>query len=137
VEKKMNKRAGKIIRVLLGLSLLFSVSCGALGDPSAKTAQEFVEKYSKAYSSGNAGLIAKMTEAKGRTEESYKEEAQKDIDSKGFGYVAWSNARYVSEEDRGNYIRVNVEIQGARSSIILVKRDGLLKLTLNPGDYNK
>lgn len=135
MEKKMNHRAVKIICVLLILSLLFAASCGTLVDPSAKTAQEFVEKYSKAYSSGNAGLIAKMTEAKGRTEESYREEAQKDIDTKGFGYVAWSNVRYISEQDRGNYIRVNVEIQGARSSIILVKRDGLLKLTLNPGDY--
>ncbi len=135
MEKKMNHRAVKIIRILLILSLLFSASCVAMGDPSAKTAQEFVEKYSKAYSSGNAGLIAKMTEARGQTEESLKEEARKDIDTKGFGYVAWSNVRYISEQDHNNYIRVNVEIQGARSSIVLVKRDGLLKLTLNPGDY--
>lgn len=136
MEMKKNNGISKSFCIFLVLSLLLVVSCGALSDPSAKTAPEFVEKYSKAYSNGNADLIVKMTElGKGQTEESLKEETKKDIDAKGFGYVAWSNTRYVLDQDRGNYIRVNVEIRGAKSSIVLIKRDGMLKLAQNPSDF--
>lgn len=134
MKKKCRIRISFCIFLVLGLLLV--VSCGFMSDPSAKTAQEFVEKYSKAYSNGNTDLIVKMTElGKGQTEESLKDETQKDIDAKGFGYVAWSNTRYLSEQDRANYIRVNVEVKGAQTSIVLIKRDGTLKLAQNPGDF--
>lgn len=136
MERKMNSRVSNIFRIILVLGMMLVMSCGLLSDPSAKTAPEFVQKYSKAWQSGNADLVTKMTElGKGQTEESFKEETKKDIDSKAFGFVAWSNTRYVSEQDRGNYIRVNVEIKGAPTSIVLVKRDGLLKIVLNPSAY--
>lgn len=136
MEINMNNRIIRIFRIVLVLSILFVMSCGVSGDPSAKTAQDFVQKYSKAYSSGNADLIVKMTElGKGQTEELFKEETRKDIDAKGIGYVSWSSIRYLSEQDRGNYIKVNVEVKGVPTSIVLVKHDGLLKLALNPSTY--
>ncbi len=123
-------------RIFFVLTMLLVMSCGALSDPSAKTAQEFVQKYSQAYKDENADTIAKMTElGKTQSEESFKDDTRKDIKSKGFGYVAWTNTRYASEEGHDKYIRVNVEIKGARSSIVLLKREGLLKLALNPSDY--
>lgn len=136
MEMKKKSRIRISFCIFLVLSLLLVVSCGFMNDPSAKTAQEFVEKYSKAYSNSSTDLIVKMTEfGKGQTEESLKDETKKDIDAKGFGYVAWSNTRYISEQDRGNYIRVNVEVKGAQTSIVLIKRDGTLKLAQNPGDF--
>jgi hypothetical protein len=133
---KKNHGIGKRFLVFLVFSMFLVMSCGLLSDPSAKTAQEFVQKYSEAYKNGNAGVLVKMTElGSGQTEDSLKDNIKKDIESKRFGYVAWSNTRYVSEEDRGNYIRVNVEISGAQSQIVLVKREGLLKLALNPSAF--
>jgi hypothetical protein len=41
----------------------------------------------------------------------------------------------VGETDHGAYVRVDVEVQYARSSIVLVKRDGLLKVVQNPAAY--
>jgi hypothetical protein len=122
--------------ILFVFGMLLIISCGGSNNPSAKTAQEFVQKYSQAYKDENVGTIAKMTVPdKDQTEELFKDETKKDIKSKGFGYTAWTRTRYLSEEDRGKYIRVNVEIRGARSSIVLVKQEGLLKLVLNPSDY--
>jgi len=123
-------------RILFVLCIMIAMSCGFLGDPAAKTAQEFVQKYSQAYKDESVGNIAKMTVfGKGQTEDAFKDDVKNDIKSRGFGYVAWTNTRYVSEEDHDKYIRVNIEIKGARSSVVLLKQEGLLKLVLNPSDY--
>lgn len=136
MKTKKNNGAGKSFLVFLVCGVCLVVSCGFLSDPSAKTAQEFVQKYSQAYKDGNAGVIVKMTElGKGQTEDSLKDDIKKDIEARRFGYRAWSNTSYVSEQDRGDYIRVNVEVSGAQSQIVLVKREGLLKLALNPSDF--
>lgn len=120
---------------LLGSSL-FWISCGVLTESRAETAQEFVEKYSQAYRTGNVSAIVKMTElAADQTEESFRQEVEKDLDSHGFGYVAWTHTRYVSEADRGDHIRVEVEVQYARSSIVLVRRDGVLRVVQDPSRY--
>lgn len=133
---KKNNGIGKRFLVFLVFSMFLVVSCELLSNPSAKTAEEFVQKYSQAYKNGNAGLIVKMTElGRGQTEDSFKEDIKKDIKAKGFGYLAWSNTRYVSEQDYGDYIRVNVEVSGAQTQIVLVKREGLLKLALNPSSF--
>jgi uncharacterized transporter YbjL len=121
--------------VFLGLSALV-ISCGALTDSGAKTAREFVEKYSEAYRTGNVSAIVKMTVMeKGQSEEQFREEVEKDVDSKGLGYVAWAHTSYVSEEDHGSYIHVEVEVQSARSSIVLVRQDDLLKIVQDPSKY--
>lgn len=136
METRIKNCSSEALRIFLVLSVLFAMSCGAFSDSSAKTAQEFVQKYSKAYKDENVGAVMKMTElGKGQTEQSLKDEIINDFKSKGFGYKAWTNTRYVSEEDRDSYIRVKVEVKGAPSSIVLVKREGLLKMVLNPSDY--
>jgi hypothetical protein len=104
-------RTWRVVAVIL-ISVAMA-SCGVATGPVAETAQEFVAKYSRAYRDGNARSIAKMTVLEGgQTEESFRDEVQKDIDSKGFGYVAWTHARYMSEVDNGNCIHVDVEVQG-------------------------
>jgi hypothetical protein len=112
------------------------MSCSSSGDPSAKTPQEFVQKYSKAYKDGKVDLLVKMTQlADDKAKQDFKDDTNKDITSKGFGYVAWTNTRYVSEKGLDKHIQVDVDVKGARSSIILVKSAEGLKLALNPSDY--
>lgn len=123
--------------IVLAMICVFSVvSCGSSGDPSAKTPQEFVQKYSEAYNGGKVDVLVKMTElADDRARQDFKDDTDKDIKSKGFGYVAWTNTRYVSEKAFDKHIRVEVDVKGARSSIVLLKSAEGLKLALNPSDY--
>lgn len=119
-------------------STLICASCSDSGKSTALTAQDFVQKYSRAYNDGDVASIVKMTRvAKGQTEESFKDETKNDIKAKGFGYRAWTETRYVSENDKGKYIRVEVAVKGNPSSIVLLKEDGgSLKMVLNPSDYD-
>lgn len=123
--------------IICGVLCMFLVmSCGSSGDPSAKTAQEFVQKYSAAYKDGKVDLLVKMTElTDDKAKEAFKEDAKKDIASKGFGYVAWSNTRYASEKSFDKHIRVDVTVKAAHSSVVLLKGAEGLKLALNPSDY--
>ena len=120
------------------MAVVACLACGAITGSGASTPQEFVENYSRAYRSGNVGDVVEMTLLQdGQTEETFREEVKRDIGSRGFGYVAWAHTRYVSHEDRGDYIRVEVEVHYARSSIVLVRRDGLLKVVQDPSEYEQ
>ncbi len=123
--------------IIIGvLCMFFALSCGSSGDPSANTAQDFVQKYSAAYKDGKVDLLVKMTQlADDKAKEAFKDDAKKDIASKGFGYVAWTNTRYASEKSFDKHIRVDVTVKGAHSSIVLLKGAEGLKLALNPSDY--
>ena len=122
--------------VLVVLCVFSVVSCGSSGDPSAKTPQEFVKKYSEAYKDGKVDLLVKMTQfADDKARQDFKDDTGKDITSKGFGYRAWTGTRYVSEKSFDKHVRVDVTVNGARSSIVLLKGAEGLKLALNPSDY--
>ena len=128
------KAAGLI--VLIALCVFSVMSCGSSGDPSAKTPQEFVKKYAEAYKDAKVDLLIQMTQlADDKAKQDFKDDTDKDIKSKGFGYRAWTGTRYVSEKDFDKHIRVDVAVNGARNSIVLVKTAQGLKLALNPSDY--
>ena len=126
----------KEFRVILWLLIIVPamISCGV--NQRVKTAQEFVEKYSEAYRRGDVDAITKMTVVDtGEAEKCFRKNVMHDITSQGFGYVAWTRTRYVSESDHGNSLHVNVEIDHARSLIVLVRKDNVLKIVQNPSDY--
>lgn len=122
--------------VVVVLCMFCAMSCGSSADSSAKTPREFVQKYSQAYKRGKVDLLVRMTQlADDKAKQDFKDDTNKDITSKGFGYVAWTNTRYVSEKSFDKHIRVEVDVKGARSSIVLIKGTNGLKLALNPSDY--
>jgi primosomal replication protein N len=132
----MNKIYTGFRNILWLTATLSVVSCGTRTGSGVTTAQEFVTKYSEAYRKGNVRAIVKMTVLDtGETAASLKDEVALDIKSKGLGYIAWTHTRYVSEADHGSSIRVEVEIEDARSSIVLVKRDRVLKMVQDPSSY--
>jgi hypothetical protein len=131
----MNDRRSGFRHLLWLIAALAVISCGI--NPRAKTAQEFVTKYAEAYRTGDVNAITAMTIVDtGAAEQCFRKNVRHDIASQGFGYAAWTRTRYVSESDHGNCIHVDVEVAHARSSVVLVKKDSVLKIVQNPSDYN-
>ena len=128
--------------------------CGVLSCSSnyeARTAQEFVEKYSKAWKSGDVDAIAAMRSRKKLVDVELKpnmnkaleeasladekDEIEQSIKRRDFGYSSWSNTEYVSEQEHENHIHVSVRVAGATSSIVLVREGEVLKIHPNPSFF--
>lgn len=122
--------------------LLVAFSCGRQYE--ARTAKEFVERYSAAWQSEDADAIvsmhydlrlfdaSKIPPGKEAAVSNYSPEQERKnveagIAARGFAYRAGINLSYVSEQDHGNHIHVRVAIGAAKSDIVLVRDGELLK----------
>lgn len=101
-----------------------------------QTGKEFIHKYSRAYERGDVSALLDMTQLqKGQGTDALKASIANEISHQGFEYVAWTHTRYLSEEDRGKYIKVGVRVDEAVSSIILVRTADGLKVSQYPEAY--
>jgi hypothetical protein len=114
----------------------------------ARTPQEFVEQYSKAWKSGDVETIMALrlhkklvdVELKPNMKEALdqasladeREEIEQSIKRRDFGYVSWSMTEFVSARDHENHVHVDVRVGGANSAIVLVREGELLKIHPNP-----
>jgi hypothetical protein len=120
--------------VALTVSTLIS-GCTKL-KPEPKTAKEFVEMLSNAYKNGDAETIVMLTVNADSVADSLRlKEAENDLKSRGFGYVAWTHTKYKSEREDGNHIHVDVEVANVPTSIVLVLEQGVLKIHPYPSTF--
>jgi hypothetical protein len=133
------------------IALLLSGVFACSSNREARTPQEFVEKYSKAWKSGDADVILAMRsrkrlvdvelkpEMKKALEEASladeKDEIEQSIKRRDFAYVSWSNTEYVSHQDHEDHIHVSVQVSGVPSSIVLVREGEVLKVHPNPSFF--
>jgi len=127
--------------------LLFGLlSCSS--NREARTPQEFVAKYSKAWKSGDVESILAMRsqkplvdidlkpEMKKELEDASladeKEEIEQSIKRRDFAYLLWAEAAYVSHEDHQDHIHVSVSVGSAHSTIVLVREGDLLRIHPRP-----
>jgi hypothetical protein len=110
------------------------------------TPQEFVRRYSSAHRAHDVRKICSMwadlRELEGRAG---IQRAQRDVfDRRAYFlqrralehglatdrllYRAWDQTRYLSHQDHGEYLRVQVETMQARAEVVLVWQDGTLRL---------
>ena len=110
-----------------------------------------MEKYTKAWKSGDADVILAMRsrkrlvdvelkpEMKKALEEASladeKDEIEQSIKRRDFAYVSWSNTEYVSHQEHEDHIHVSVQVSGVPSSIVLVREGEVLKVHPNPSFF--
>jgi hypothetical protein len=128
---------------------IFHVGCSS---NRAVTAEEFVEKHSKAYSSRDEKAVAGMTlcaedlaqtalpqsikeELKSFHRDSLTQAVRREMKEGNLWVAAWQDTKYVSEKDLGDRIKVEVTVGYARSSIVLVRVGKQLKIAPNPSSY--
>ena len=132
-------------------ALLLSGVLACSSHREARTAQEFVEKYSKAWKSGDVDAILAMRSRKKLVDIDLKpnmkkafeeasigdekDEIEQSIKRHDFAYVSWSNTEYVSEQEHEGHIHVTVRVAGAPSSIVLVREGEVLKIHPNPSSF--
>ena len=120
----------------LALALLALAACGQFGKAEPQTPEEFVAQYAEAYREGDVETIVRMTAPlKGESDTLCRSSVESDIKSRGFGYTAWSHTRFVSATDRGSYYRVEVNVDVAPSTIVLLKSEGHLRISQEPSSY--
>lgn len=134
---------------ILPVVLLAAAGCSPT---TATTAEDFVKQHAKAYYFNDAKAVAKMTlcaEDSGEVvlPEQIREElrtfhrdslvrALKDEMKEESRWVsAWRDTKYVSEQDRGGHIAVQVKVGYANSSIVLVRAGKTLKIAPNPSSF--
>ena len=138
----------QIYLTLLAVACVLAIVCGAYYKftmASAQTPKDFVEKYAAAYQREDIATLLKMTLREKdpktdsmMTEDSLKADLESEFRHKSFNYVAWTHTRYASETDKGGYIRVEVDVDEARSAVILVRgADGDLRISRDPSGYEE
>lgn len=131
--------------------LLCSCILACSSNHEARTAQEFVTKYSNAWKSGDVDAILAMRSRKPLVDVDLKPEMKKELEKASladekdeieesiarhdFGYTSWSNTEYVSEQDHQDHVHVSVSVAGVPSSIVLVREEGVLKIHPNPSVF--
>jgi hypothetical protein len=142
----------RLMMLSLGLSSLLLLGLpGCTSNHEARTPQEFIERYSKAWEQGDVDAILSMQKRKDLSpgdvsaemkqsleraaSEEEKEEIGKAIRQKGLAYIAWTHTEFVSEHSHDDHIHVTVRVDYAVSEVILVREDGLLKIHPNPGSF--
>ena len=133
------------------LALLLSGVLACSSNREARTAQEFVTKYSKAWKTGDVDAILAMRSRKQLVETDLnpnmkkeledtsladeRNEIEQSIKRRDFAYSSWSNTEYVSDQDHEDHIHVSVTVAGAPSSIVLVREAGVLKIHPHPSIF--
>lgn len=128
----------RAVGLILGVTLCVGVSGCWPFDNRAKTAKEFVKKYSQAYSQGDVETILKMTDRiKDQSDDTLRAAIQNDIERHGFNFLAWTHTHYQSERDLGKCIKVEVRVDEAVSSIYLVHVGDTLKVSQTPEEFER
>jgi hypothetical protein len=133
------------------LALLICALSACSPAREARTPQEFVEEYSKAWKSGDVetilalrsqkklvdvGLKPNMKEALDQASlDDEREEIEQSIKRRDFGYVSWSMTEFVSARDHEDHVHVDVRVGGANSAIVLVRDGELLKIHPDPSSF--
>jgi hypothetical protein len=132
--------------------LASSLAIFACSPIKATTAEEFVRKHSKAYYFRDAKAVARMTlcaedldivslperiemEVGEVKRDSLIGELKSQMKNDDHWVKSWEGTKYVSEEDHNNFIRVEVKVGYAYSSIVLVRVGKNLKIALNPSSF--
>ena len=130
---------------------LACVDTGCRSKPEARTPQEFIEMYSKAWQDEDADAIMELrvpqspvnpgTESAARiTLDDSLKSAERDaivqsIKRHDFTYTAWSRTTFEGARDHGDHVHVDVRIDAARSEVVLVRNEGLLRIHPNPSQF--
>lgn len=133
------------------LALFLAALCACSSNQEARTPQEFVEKYSKAWRNGDVEAIVSMQSRKKLVDVELKpnmkkaleeasiadtkDEIEQSIKSRDFGYLAWTNTEFVSAREHDDHFHVDVSVSGATSSIVLVREGEVLKIHPNPSFF--
>jgi len=140
-----------VTRVWVASALLVVLSCGRPHE--ARTAKEFVERYSSAWLREDVDVIVSMQYDLRRFDssrippgkeaavlkhnlENERKKVENEIARKGFAYRAGANLSYESERDHGDHIHVRVSVDVAKSDIVLIRDGGLLKIFPFPSWFN-
>jgi DNA-binding transcriptional regulator YbjK len=129
-------------------ALLLSGVLACSSNREARTAQEFVTKYSEAWKSGDVDAILAMRSRKQLVEIDLKPNMKKELEEASladerdeieqsikrhdFAYSSWANTEYVSDQVHEDHVHVSVRVAGAPSSIVLVREGGMLKIHPHP-----
>jgi hypothetical protein len=144
-----------IRKPLFGLAalalLLLLAGCGVRTD--CTNAKEFIESYSQAYRDGNAKAIMRMKAGTGILEkmaindalkqqlldysrEREEKELEQGLKDDDLWVRAWKNTRYSGEQDHGDHIHVDVEVDGVPSAVVLVRDGKYLRIHPRPSWFD-
>jgi hypothetical protein len=139
-------RTSFLIPTALVLILCSLAACSS--NREARTPGEFVEKYSKAWKDGDVDAIMAMRSHKKLVDvelgpnmkealnqasvDDEREEIEASVKRHRFAYESWSMTEFVSAEDHGDHVHVNVRVGAANSSIVLVREGDLLRIHPHP-----
>jgi len=124
--------------------LAATIAFHGCSSPKSITAEEFVKKHAKAVAEmtlcaedlEKVELPAKIeSELRVYKRDSLTAELKRDMKRDDRWVKAWEDTKYVSEEDHKSYIRVEVKVGYAYSSIVLVRVGKYLKIALNPSSF--
>jgi hypothetical protein len=143
----MNHRQLHII--LLGSVLTFFSACSS--PEGARTPEEFVRAYSAAWDDQDIEAILNMRVRKTFVDRSVpedltipveeywyrleQEEVQTSIERKDMFARAWATTRYDRHREHGDHIHVDVLVNGAGSSIVLIRDGEFLKIHPDPSSF--
>ena len=139
-------RLSHLTSCFFALFLFGLLACSS--NRGARTPEEFVTKYSKAWKSGDIEAILAMRSRKPLVEidlkpgmkkeleeaslADEKDEIEQSIKRRDFEYLAWSHTEYVSHQEHEDHVHVSVRVQDAASSIVLVREGEVLKIHPRP-----
>lgn len=131
---------------------MLAASIMSCSSTKATTAMEFVKKHSKAYYFRDAKAVAGMTlcaedmdkislpdkieeELSDFKRDSLAKSLEQDMKRNDMWSKAWEDTRYISEQDHGDHIHVEVKVGYAYSAIVLVRVGKYLKIAPNPSSF--
>ena len=142
-------RSSYLTRSCFVVLLIGALACSS--NHEARTAREFVEKYSMAWKKGDVDAILAMRsraklvdiDLKPNMKKAFEEasaaddrdEIEQSVKRHDFAYTTWSNTEYVSEQEHEDHVHVSVLVAGTPSSIVLVREDGFLKIHPRPSSF--
>jgi ABC-type branched-subunit amino acid transport system substrate-binding protein len=132
-------------------TFLMCAGYGCRSKPEARTPQEFIEMYSKAWRNADPETILELRVPRAATDldmNSARKKAFEDscnaadrdaieqsIKRRDFEYTAWSRTTFEGARDHGDHVHVNVRIDAARSEVVLVRNEGVLRIHPNPSQF--
>ncbi len=121
-------------------------ACGS--KPEARTPEDFIRLYSAAWANEDVDAIFelrarqdnKMPDPDPSARRAFEDSARaSEIDAirssvqrRDLEYVAWTRTTFDGARDHGDHVHVAVRIDAARSEVVLVRNEGLLRIYPNP-----
>lgn len=141
--------------LLAALAAGFGAGAGIGCSPRPSTPEACISAYSDAYRTKSARKILALTadpdrlprkEGKGGKDagekreqwdpEAFRAETEKELKDEGMWYRAWCGTRFVSSREHDGHLHVTVDVVNARSEVVLVRQDGVLKVHPAPGSLD-